>query len=149
MQSTGTRVAAVRSWGAYCEFRRLTMRGDCRLIVLVARVRALAWSSSRNQRWRRLGRSGGKGPGVGLCAPQQFDVSFEGQLGVGYSVQRGPLMQQPSDRVVRQHPAVELLAHEIGRLAAQHPPTLPQVRLELIKGGLDLPALVVQRCRQP
>src|SRR6476646_6898174 len=90
VQSTGTRVAAVRSWGAYCEFRRLTMRGDCRLIVLVARVRALAWSSSRNQRWRRLGRSGGKGPGVGLCAPQQFDVSFEGQLGVGDSVQRGP-----------------------------------------------------------
>ena len=86
VQSMGTRVAAVRSWGAYGEFRRLTMRGERRLIVLVARVRALAWSSSRNQRLRRLGRSGGKGPGLGLCAPQQFDMSFEGQLGVGYSV---------------------------------------------------------------
>jgi hypothetical protein len=70
VQSMGTRVAWVRSWGAYCEFLRLTIRGDRRLIVLVARVRALAWSNSRNQRRRRLGRSGGKGPGVGLCAPE-------------------------------------------------------------------------------
>jgi hypothetical protein len=92
------------------------MRGERRLIVLVARVCALAWSSSRNQRLRRLGRSGGKGPGLGLCAPQQFDMSFEGQLGVGYSVQRGALVQQPSHRVVRQHPAEELLAHELWRL---------------------------------
>ena len=123
-------------------FRRLTIRGERRLRVLVARVRALAWSSSPNHRRRCLGRSGGKGPGLGLCTPEQFDVSFEGQLGVGYSVARGPLVQQPSHRVVRQHPAEKLLAHEFRCLAAQHAPALPQVRLELIEYGLDFPALV-------
>src|ERR1019366_1780093 len=127
----------------YRLFRRLTMRGERRSRVLVARVRALAWSSSPNHRRRRLGRSGGKGPGSGLCAPQQFDVSFEGQLGVGYSVARGPLVQQPSHRVVREHPAEEFLAYEFGRLAAQHAPALPQMRLELIEHGVDLPALVI------
>src|SRR5450631_1743307 len=47
------------------------MRGECRLRVLVARVQALAWSNSPNHRRRCLGRSGGKGPGLGLCAPLQ------------------------------------------------------------------------------
>ena len=49
---------------------------------------------------------------------------------MGYAVVRGPLVQQPPHHVVRQHPAVELLAHELGRLAAQHAPALPQVRAE-------------------
>ena len=93
VQSIGTLVATVRSWGAHCEFRRLTMRGDRRLVVLVARVRARVWGSSRNHRRRRLGRSGGKGPGVGLCAPEQLDVSLEGQLSMRYSMARGALVQ--------------------------------------------------------
>ena len=120
----GTRVAAERSCGAYWLFRRLTMRGERRPWVLVARVRALACSNSRNHRRRRLGRPGGKGPGLGLCTPQQLDVSFEGQLGMGYSVQRGALMQQPPHRVVRQNPGEKLLPHELRRLAAQHPSAL-------------------------
>ena len=35
-------------------------------------------------------------------------------------------MHQPAHRIVGQHPAVELLAHEIGSLAAQHPAALVQ-----------------------
>ena len=59
-------------------FRRLTLRGgERRLKAHVARVLAMAWSSSRNQRRRRLGSSGGKRPGLGLCAPEQLYVSFE------------------------------------------------------------------------
>ena len=54
------------------------------------------------------------------------------------------LMKQPAHRIVRHHPAVELLAHQIRRFAAQHPPALAQVRLHLIEHRLDLPALVVQ-----
>src|SRR5205814_8929828 len=80
VKSEGTRVGALRSCGAYCELRRLTMRGERLSIVLVARVRALAARSSRNHRSLRLGRSGGKGPGSGLCASQQFDMPLEGQL---------------------------------------------------------------------
>jgi len=108
-------------------------------------VRALAWSSSLNQRLRLRGRSGGKGPGVGLSAPEQLDVSLEGQLCMRYSVARGALVQQPAHGIVRQHPAIELLAYEVGGLAAQNPPPLPQVRLEFVEDSLDLPALVVQR----
>ena len=61
--------------------------------VLVACNLPLASSSSRNHRRARLGRSGGKGPGSGLCAAQQLQVSFEGQLGVWQSVSRSALMQ--------------------------------------------------------
>ena len=82
VKSNGTRVGAPRSWGAYCEFRRLTMRGERLPSVRVARMRALAARSSRNQRCLRLGCSGGKGPGAGLGASQQFDMSLEGQLRV-------------------------------------------------------------------
>lgn len=83
VKSAGTRVGARRSCGAYCEFRRLTIRGERLSSVLVARMRAPAARSSWNHRSLRRGRSGGKGPGSGLCASQQFDMSFEGQLGVG------------------------------------------------------------------
>ena len=102
VESNGTRVGAPRSCGAYGEFRRLTMRGERLSIVLVARVRALAARSSRNHRCLRLGRSGGEGPGSGLCASQQFDMPLEGQLGVGQPVSRGALVQQPAHGVVSQ-----------------------------------------------
>jgi hypothetical protein len=49
-----TRVRAVRSWGEYGEFRRLTLRGEPRSTVLVARARALTCSNSRNHRRQRL-----------------------------------------------------------------------------------------------
>ena len=55
-----------------------------------------------------------------------------------------PLMEQPAHGVVRHHPAVELLAHQLRCFAAQHPPTSAQVRLHLVEHRLDLPALVVQ-----
>src|SRR5213594_3458894 len=80
VKSIETRVGAPRSCGAYCEFRRLTMRGERLASVLVARVRALAARSSRNHRCLRLGRSGGKGPGSRLCASEQLDMALEGQL---------------------------------------------------------------------
>ena len=54
-------------------------------------------------------------------------------------------MQKPAHRVVRQHPAVELLTHQRRCLAAQHALALRQVGLELVEDGLNLPALVVQR----
>lgn len=54
------------------------------------------------------------------------------------------LMEQPAHGVVRHHPAVELLAHQLRCFAAQHPPTSAQVRLHLIEHRLDVPALVVQ-----
>ena len=66
--SMGRRVGLRRSCGAYGELRRLTMRGERLFSVLVARSLALASSSSLNHRRARLGRSGGKGPGSGLCA---------------------------------------------------------------------------------
>src|SRR2546427_7965438 len=94
VESIETRVGAPRSCEAYCEFRRLTMRGERLSSVLVARVWALAARSSRNHRSLLLGRSGGEGPGAGLCASQQFHMSFEGQLGVGQSVSRRALVQQ-------------------------------------------------------
>jgi hypothetical protein len=50
VQSIGTRVRALRSCGAYGEFRRLTIRGERLAVVRTARVAALAASSSRNQR---------------------------------------------------------------------------------------------------
>ena len=78
-------------------------------------------------------------------------MSFEGQLRVRQSVAAGALMQQPGHRVMRPHPAVELLLHQLWRLAAQHPPALPQVGLEFVEHRLDLPALVIQpgqlKCR--
>lgn len=66
----GTRVGARRSCGAYWELRRLTIRGERLFSVLVAYNLALASSSSWNHRRARLGCSGGKGPGPGLCAAQ-------------------------------------------------------------------------------
>jgi len=57
----------------------------------------------------------------------------------------GALVQQPAYRIVRQHPAVELLMHQLGGLAAQHASVLPQMGLELVKDSLDFPALAVER----
>lgn len=44
------------------ELRRLTMRGELRLTVRLARKEADTSSSARNHRARFLGRRGGKGP---------------------------------------------------------------------------------------
>ena len=74
----GTLVGSLRLWAAYTELRRLTMRGERFRTVRVARSLALASSSWANQRWRRRGRSGGKGPGAGLCAAHQLNVTGEG-----------------------------------------------------------------------
>ena len=62
VQSMGTRVLALRLWGAYGELRRLTLRGDRLSSVRVARSEALTWSSSLNHRRRWRGRSGGERP---------------------------------------------------------------------------------------
>jgi hypothetical protein len=102
VQSVGNRVAVVRSWGGlYRGFRRLTMRGDRRLIALVARVRALAWRSSRNQLRRRLG-SSRVGQCIGPLTCTEFrhwpttarDRSLRGQ-----KVARVPVSQRTSQAV--------------------------------------------------
>lgn len=120
------------------------MRGDLLLSVRVARSVAAAASSLLNQRARLRGRPGGKGPGVGLFAAKELQVPHEGQILVRYVVARRAVVQQPTHRVVHQHPAVELLPDDLGRLAAQHPAALPQVRRQLVVDRLHFPASVVQ-----
>ena len=56
----GTRVATVRSWGAYGEFRRLTILGEDRLRVRTQRSLALASSSAFQLRLATIGFAGGK-----------------------------------------------------------------------------------------
>lgn len=75
VQSMGTRMAAVRSWEANGELRRLTIRGLRRLVVREAFRRALSLSTSSKCRLRSLGLAGGKGPGRGLLSAQQLDVA--------------------------------------------------------------------------
>ena len=75
--SVGTFFLAVRVCEAYGEFRRLTMRGLRRSSVRLARRIALASSTRWKFRSLSLGRSGGKGPGVGLLSAQQLDVAGE------------------------------------------------------------------------
>ena len=70
VKQTGTRVARLRLWPEYGDVRRLTMRGERRLMLLVARMPPLASSNSRNQRRLFVGLAGGKGPGVGLRTPE-------------------------------------------------------------------------------
>ena len=121
------------------------MRGRDLLSVRVALSVAPCASTLRRKRWRSLGRCGGKGPGSGLFAAQQLYVAGEGQLGMRQAMPRNALVQQPAHRVVRQDPAEELLAHELGGLAAKYAPAPEQMRLELVEDLFDLPALVVQR----
>src|ERR1019366_6267635 len=135
----------VRLCAAYTEWSRLTMRGERLPKVRVASILAPAWSNSANQRWRSRGRSGGESPGAGLCAAHQLDMAGKRQLSVSHSIIAGALVNEPAHSVVRQHPAVELLAHELSALAAQHTSALQQMRFELIEHCLDLPALVVER----
>ena len=73
-----------------------------------------------------------------MFSAQQLDVAGKGQPVVRHSVTGGPLVQQPAHGVVRQYPAIELLTHQLGRLAAQHPAASQQVGLQLIKqlGGI-------------
>ena len=79
-----------------------------------------------------------------MFAAQQLEVTGKGQRTMRRSVPGGALMQQPAHGIVRQDPAIELLAYQLGLLAAQHPAATQQVGLELIKDGFDLPALVIQ-----
>src|SRR5205085_11622307 len=119
------------------------MRGLLRLSVRVARSSPLSLSTRRKRRRRNRGLAGGKGPGVGLFAAQQLYVTGERQFLVRHSVAGGPLVKEPAHRVMCQHPAVELLAHQVGGLAAQYAATLEQVGLQLVEHRLDLPTLVV------
>ena len=54
-------------------------------------------------------------------------------------------MHQIADGKVRHHQAVELLAHQIGRSAAQDNPRAPQVGFQFVQRGLDFPALMIER----
>lgn len=62
VRSAGTRRGAPHRNALCRECRRLTMRGDWRLMVRLARSLAQASSSPANQRSRLRGRSGEKGP---------------------------------------------------------------------------------------
>lgn len=62
VQSMGTRRGASQSKALYRELRRLTMRGERRLIVRLARSFAHRSSSRANHAARFLGCSGGEGP---------------------------------------------------------------------------------------
>lgn len=104
-KSISTRRGALRSNEAYGELRRLTMRGLRRLWVRTACSVAAVSSTSWNQRRRRRGRCGGKGPRLGLSASQQVQVSGEGLLSVWQPMSRSALVQQPAHGVVRQDPA--------------------------------------------
>ena len=117
VQSIDTRMGKARLCAAYTELRRLTMRGERLPTVRVASSLALASSSSANQRRRSRGRCGGKDPGAGLCAAHHLDMTGKRQCGVSHSMAAGTLVHQPAHRIVRQHPAIELLAHELGGLA--------------------------------
>lgn len=43
---------------------------------------------------------------------------------LAHPMSAGRLMHEPAHGVVRQHPAMELLAYTVGRLATQYAPTL-------------------------
>ena len=121
------------------------MRGLRRSRVWLARKRPLSSSTSLKRRWRNLGLAGGKSSGGSLFASQQLDVAGEGQLVVRHSVTGGPLVQQPAHGIVRQYPAVELLAHQLGCLAAQHPAASQQVSLQLVKQEGDIVPVNISR----
>lgn len=72
-----------------------------------------------------------------MFASQQLNVAGKGQLVVRHPMSSRPLVEQPAHRVVRQHPAVKLLPHQLGRLAAQHSSAPQQVSLQLVKNLLD------------
>jgi hypothetical protein len=127
------------------ELRRLTMRRLHLSIILVACMLAADASYSVNNRRRRPGRCAGKGPGLGLRSAKKMQVLGERLLDMQYSVPAGALMQQPADRIVRRHPAVELLPHALRGLAAQNPATLPEMGLGFVEHPLGMQALVVQR----
>ena len=61
----------------------------------------------------------------------------------------GRFVHETADGIVGQEEPVELLAHELGGLAAQDDAPAPQMGLELVERGLDLPALVVESRKLP
>ncbi len=54
------------------------------------------------------------------------------------------LVYQRAQGKVREEKAPRFLAHQVGRLAAQHALRPPQMRLERIERGLDVPSFVIQ-----
>ena len=53
-------------------------------------------------------------------------------------------VDRASDGEVSHHEAVELLADEVRRLAAQDDPGAPQMGLEFVERGFDFPALMIE-----
>ena len=137
--------ATERSCSAYGECRCLSIRGLCNPLLVMHFDFAARASKALNHRRRFLGRAGGKGPGLGLGAAHQLYICGEGKTSVWLSVFCCSLMHQPAHRIMRQHPAIELLPHQVGFFAAQYASLLQQVRLEFIKNRLHFPALVIER----
>src|SRR5659263_222551 len=120
------------------------MRGLTRPRLLIHRSEAASRSNSSNQRLRSRGLRGGESPGAGLGAAQQVDMSREGKPFVLQSLGARRLVNQPAHGVMRQHPAIELLAYALRGFAAQRATALHQMGLEFIKHRLNLPALVIE-----
>jgi len=99
------------SWKAWGEFRRLTMRGLALPRLLVHRSLAAWRSTSSNQRLRRRGPTGRKCPGVGLGTAQQVNMARKRKSPLLQTLSACRLVHQPAHSVMRQHPAVKLLAH--------------------------------------
>jgi hypothetical protein len=53
-------------------------------------------------------------------------------------------MHESAESVVSQQEPIELLEDQVGSLASQDNLTAPEMRLELVESGLDLPALMVE-----
>jgi hypothetical protein len=56
-------------------------------------------------------------------------------------------MQQPAYGIVGQHPAIELLSHQFGSLASQHPLALTKMGLEFVEERGDILPVNISRVR--
>src|ERR1039457_98529 len=74
----------------------------------------------------------------GMKEPEPVRIFVSSQSG---------LVHQTANGEVSHHEAVELLAHQIGRFAAQHDLGAAQVGLEFIECGFYLPALMIKSCQ--
>src|SRR5260370_22634685 len=146
MASSGGRVGwAQFRWRArlppYLLILRLTTRGAARSRRSGSRpdrisCRALTCASASVR--------GGKtrvGPGGPARGPQGAGEAEP--VGVGAGLQ-GDGVHQPADGVVDAQVAIDFLGDAVGNLGAQHHPRAALVGLQLIQGGLELPALRVE-----
>jgi hypothetical protein len=85
----------------------------------------------------------GEGPRQRLCEPDEAQIAREGEASRSHPSVACCLVHQPTYGIVRQHPAVEFLAHPLGGLASKAATALNEVRFKLIKHRFDLPALMV------